>query len=78
MNLSANINHNSKNIFINAHDAVNPNEIEIEIEIEVFAGDAFGSGNLSMFVPMKSAKRVTEKYLKMCGQRLIDAQVWDY
>jgi len=74
MNIEASICCNGKNIAIVAHDAAN----QSEIEITVFAGDGFGVEDLSIFVPISSAKMITQKYLKMCGQRLIDAQVWDY
>jgi hypothetical protein len=70
MNLSANITHNGKNIFIAAHDAVNLSEIEIK----VYAGDDFGVADLMMIVPFSSAKMVTENYLKMCGQKLMQAK----
>ena len=74
MNFVTNIQHNGKIIAISAHDAVNKSEIEIK----VFAGDGFGVEDLSMFVPMSSAKMISEKYLQMCAERLINAQVWDY
>jgi hypothetical protein len=73
MNISANITHNGKNIFIAAHDAVNLSEIEIK----VFAGDGFGVADLMMIVPFSSAKMVTEKFLRMCGEKLLKAQEWN-
>ena len=74
MNLSTNINHNGKDIVIAANNAVNPHEIKIK----VFAGDGLCVQDLSMYVPITSAKRVTKKYLRICGIRLIEAQVCDF
>jgi len=74
MNLAANITHEGKNLVISAHNAVNKSEIEIT----VFVGDGFGVEDLSMNVPISSANMITEKYLILCGHKLIDAQVWNY
>jgi len=73
VNIQSNINHDGKNIAIVADNAANPSEIEIKI----FAGDGFGVEDLSMFVPISSAKMITQKYLRMCGQKLMSAQEWN-
>lgn len=73
MNLKTNIRIEGKNTAIVAHNAVNNSEIEIKI----FAGYGFGVEDLTMNVPLSSAQRVTEQYLKMCGEKLIKAQEWN-
>ena len=70
--LSTNI--NTKDIFIMACDLKNSNDIQIKVHVI----NGFDAEHLSMTVPKSSESRITQDYLQMVGEKLIEAQRWDF
>ena len=67
------IKHKGNNILVIANDGSNKNEFIIDI----FANESNIDQKISMILPISSIEKITKKYLRICGQKLVEAQEWD-
>jgi hypothetical protein len=72
MDIRTRINHQGNNISVVAHDGSNKNEFIID----VFARESNVDQKISMTLPTSSIEKITKQYLRICGQKLYDANQW--
>jgi hypothetical protein len=72
MQLLTYINKNHHKIKIVAHDGPSNDEMIIEVTSNKTSGDQ----SISMTLPASAMDKITKKYLRICGQKLVEAHSW--